>query len=88
MVVILLQIGGSVLVIMNRWVWAVALAWFAFTIPATLLYHGAVYSSEAGLNFIQFTMFIKNVSIMGGVAALVLLDAKMPNWLTERIFQK
>lgn len=85
--VIFLQIGGGILVIMNRWVWAVALAWFAFTIPATLLYHGAIYSTESGLNFIQFTMFIKNISILGGVAALVLLDPNKPSWLAERIHQ-
>lgn len=79
-VVIAMELTGSVLLIANIQVWAVALAWIAFIIPATLLYHLPLRVSGS-IVFIQLIQFSKNLSILGGLLALVLLDPAKPAWL-------
>jgi len=83
--VIALELGGSILVIFNRHVSLVALTWTAFIIPATLIYHFPFYTPEGKLIFVQFILFTKNISLMGGLLALMLLDPAKPGWLRARI---
>ena len=78
--VLAMEMAGSVLLIANAYVWAVALAWIGFTIPASLIYHGR-FVTRQGVDFVQMLLFWKNVSIMGGLIALILLDPSRPGWL-------
>lgn len=43
-------------------------------------YHGR-FVTRSGVDFVQMLLFWKNVSIMGGLIALILLDRSRPDWL-------
>ena len=85
---ILLEIGGSILVLMNKYVWAVCLGWICFIIPASFLYHTVWVGEYAagnytGAPFYDMANFVKNVSIFGGIIALMFLDPNKPAWLNK-----
>jgi uncharacterized membrane protein YphA (DoxX/SURF4 family) len=63
------------------YVWAVSIAWIAFMIPASYIYHFRFMIQAGTINFPQWITFWKNVSIAGGLLALILLDASRPAWL-------
>ena len=50
-------------------------------IPATWLYHFKFMMKDGTIVFPQFVTGWKNVSIAGGLLALILLDASRPAWL-------
>jgi uncharacterized membrane protein YphA (DoxX/SURF4 family) len=79
--VLILLLGGSALVIADLYVWAVSLAWIAFLVPASFIYHGRFIDADRGIDFFQLVLFWKNVSMMGGLLALILLDPARPAWL-------
>ena len=79
--VLVLMIAGSALVIANLYVWAVSLAWIAFLIPASFIYHGRMVGADGRIDFFQLVLFWKNISMMGGLLALILLDPSRPAWL-------
>ncbi len=79
--VLLLEVVGAVLLVADRYVWLVSLAWIAFMIPATWLYHVKFMMKDGAIVFPQFVTGWKNVSIAGGLLALVLLDSSRPGWL-------
>ena len=79
--VLILLLGGSALVIADLYVWAVSLAWIAFLIPASFIYHGRFMAADGSIDFFQLVLFWKNVSMMGGLLALILLDPARPAWL-------
>lgn len=79
--VIMMKLAGSLMLIANQFVWAVSLAWIAFTIPATFLYHFTFHDKDGTFIFPQMIQFSKNVSILGGLLALILLDPNKPSWL-------
>jgi len=79
--VLLLEMLGAVLMVTDRYVWLVSLSWIAFMIPATWLYHVKFMIKDGTIVFPQFVTGWKNVSIAGGLIALVLLDASRPAWL-------
>lgn len=79
--VLALEMVGSALLIADYWVWAVSLAWIVFMIPASYLYHFRFMVRNGTIDFMQFLLFWKNVSIAGGLIALILLDASRPAWL-------
>ena len=79
--VLLLEMLGAVLMVTDRYVWLVSLSWIAFMIPATWLYHVKFMIKDGTIVFPQFGTGWKNVSIAGGLIALVLLDASRPAWL-------
>lgn len=80
-IVIALEMVGSLLLVVNSYVWLVCLAWLVFLIPASYLYHFRYMVREGTIDFLQWVMFWKNVSIAGGLIALILLDASRPAWL-------
>ena len=80
-IVIALEMVGSLLLIVDSWVWLVCVAWLVFLIPASYLYHFRYMVREGTIDFLQWVMFWKNVSIAGGLIALILLDASRPAWL-------
>jgi putative oxidoreductase len=79
--VIALDFVGSGMVILDYYTWAVALAWIAFTVAASLIYHVPYLVREGTIDFVEFLLFWKNISICGGLLALVLLDRTRPSWL-------
>jgi putative oxidoreductase len=79
--VLLLEMVGAVLMVADQYVWLVSLAWIAFMIPATWMYHFKFMMKDGTIVFPQFVTGWKNVSIAGGLIALVLLDASRPAWL-------
>jgi putative oxidoreductase len=79
--VLLLEMVGALLMIVDEYVWLVSLAWIAFMIPASWLYHFKFMIKDGTIVFPQFVTGWKNVSIAGGLLALVLLDTSRPAWL-------
>jgi putative oxidoreductase len=79
--VIAIELVGSALMIFDVHVWAVALAWMAFMVPATAIVHGRWVTPQRTIDFVQFVLFWKNVSLAGGLIALIALDASRPAWL-------
>ena len=80
--VIVLELAGALLLIIDLWVWAVALSWLIFLVPASWIYHGRYMVRSGTIDFPQWISFWKNVSIAGGLLALILLDASRPAWLS------
>jgi putative oxidoreductase len=65
---ILMELGGGLLLVVGwqtRWV---ALAFFLWLIPVTLVFHTASHNPAEAQN--QMIHFLKNVSIMGGMLNL------------------
>ena len=79
--VLLLEMVGAALMLVDRYVWVVSLLWIAFMIPATWAYHVKFMLKDGTIVFPQFVTGWKNVSIAGGLLALILLDASRPAWL-------
>jgi putative oxidoreductase len=79
--VLILEMVGATLMVVDRYVWLVSLAWILFMIPATWLYHVKFMMKDGTIVFPQFVTGWKNVSIAGGLLALVLLDTSRPAWL-------
>jgi uncharacterized membrane protein YphA (DoxX/SURF4 family) len=79
--VLLLEMAGAALMVFDRYVWLVSILWIAFMIPATWLYHVKFMIKDGTIVFPQFVTGWKNVSIAGGLLALVLLDTSRPAWL-------
>ena len=80
-VVLLIEFGGSALVLADFYTWAACLVWIAFLFPASYVYHGKFVTPGGGIDFVQMVMFFKNVSILGGLIALIMLDPSRPAWL-------
>lgn len=80
-IVIGLELGGSLLLIIDSYVWLVSLTWIAFLVPASYLYHVRYMIREGTIDFVQWILFWKNVSIAGGLIALIVLDSSRPDWL-------
>jgi len=62
---ILLEFGGGLSVILGLWPRIGAAALFVFLIPATLIFHTELSDQT------QMVMFLKNLSIMGGLLMVV-----------------
>jgi uncharacterized membrane protein YphA (DoxX/SURF4 family) len=84
--VLILKLAGSLMLLSNQYVWAAALAWSLFLIPATLLFHlPALYDRDGKFVFPEMIQFSKNVSLLGGLVALILLDPDKPAWLVKML---
>ena len=79
--VLVLEMVGALLLVIDSYVWAVAIAWLVFLVPATWIYHFRFMMKDGTIVFPQFVTAWKNVSIAGGLLALILLDASRPAWL-------
>jgi transmembrane protein len=79
--VLALEMVGTVLMVIDRYVWLVSIAWIVFMIPASWLYHFKFMVKDGAIVFPQFVTGLKNVSIAGGLLALILLDTSRPAWL-------
>jgi putative oxidoreductase len=79
--VLVLEMVGAVLLVVDEYVWAVCLGWLIFLVPASWLYHFKFMVKDGTIVFPQFVTGWKNVSIAGGLIALILLDGSRPDWL-------
>jgi putative oxidoreductase len=79
--VLVMEMVGAALLIVDQYVWAVSIVWLVFLVPASWLYHFRFMVKDGTINFPQFVTGWKNVSIAGGLLALILLDASRPGWL-------
>ncbi len=79
--VIGIELVGSTFLIVNIAVWAVGIVWIAFTIWATLLEHRHVIAPDGTLVFAEYVQICKNISLVGGIVILILLDQSRPDWL-------
>jgi putative oxidoreductase len=79
--VLVLEIAGAAMLIFDYHVWAAAIAWLVFLVPASWIYHFRFMVKDGTIVFPQFVTAWKNVSIAGGLLALILLDASRPAWL-------
>lgn len=82
--VLMLELIGSLMLATNTYVWAVALLWIAFILVATPFYHMRFYTPEGEFVFPQMVQTTKNISIVGGLLCLILLDPTTPTWLLAR----
>ena len=80
-VVLLMEFGGAALLLADIYAWAVCLVWIAFLFLATYFYHRRWATPEGEPDFMQYTQFWKNVSMAGGLLAIILLDPSRPDWL-------
>jgi putative oxidoreductase len=79
--VLVLEMVGALLLVIDECVWAVCIAWLVFLVPASWLYHFKFMMKDGTIVFPQFVTAWKNVSIAGGLFALILLDTSRPAWL-------
>jgi len=79
--VLIMELGGAALVLADLYAWAVSLVWIAFLLLATYYYHRRWFTPQREFDQFQYVQFWKNVSMMGGLVALILLDASRPDWL-------
>jgi putative oxidoreductase len=79
--VLVMEFGGAALVLADQYAWAVCLVWIAFLFLATYFYHRRFVTPEGGIEFIEYVQFWKNVSMIGGLIAIMLLDPSRPDWL-------
>jgi uncharacterized membrane protein YphA (DoxX/SURF4 family) len=75
------ELGLPLARIVDFLVWAVCLAWLIFLVPASYIYHFRFILENGTIVFPQYITFFKNVSIAGGLFAVILLDASRPAWL-------
>jgi putative oxidoreductase len=75
-----IELIGTALLMSNSLVWLVGLVWIGFVIIATPIYHGK-FIREGVIFFPEFVQFSKNLSIIGGMLALMALDPNKPAWL-------
>ncbi len=81
--VLLLKFGGCFLLLINQYVWLAASAWIVFLVCASLLFHLKFYDKDGNFIFLQLIQLSKNVSMIGGMLCLLLLDPDKPHWLVH-----
>ena len=80
-----LDIIGGLLVIANRFAWAVGLLWIGLLIIATPIFHWPMANGAVDPN--NLNHFLKNVSLAGGILLLVIMDKSRPaalSWLDAK----
>jgi uncharacterized membrane protein YphA (DoxX/SURF4 family) len=80
--VLALEFVGAAMIVLDWYLWLACLAWLVFLVPASWIYHFRfMRRADGSIDFPQFVTGWKNVSIAGGLIALILLDASRPAWL-------
>lgn len=64
---ILVQLGGSLLLIINRWVWLAAGALGVFTLFATVIAHDFWNVTDAVAHFHALNTFLEHIGLIGGL---------------------
>lgn len=79
--VIAVELIGTLCLVLNLYAWAVALIWIAFTLWATWIEHRHILDRQGAIVFPEYVQVWKNVTIIGGLLYLILLDMSRPEWL-------
>lgn len=74
------ELGGAVLMAIQLQIWIAALAWIAFLIVATPIFHGRILV-DGVIDYPQFVQVGKNLSILGGLLLVLAIDGTVPAWL-------
>jgi len=80
--VLVMKLGGTLMLLTNYFVWAAVLAWIGFLIFVTALFH-KLYDKEGRFVFPEMIQLTKNISLIGGLLTLLLLDPDKPLWLVS-----
>jgi uncharacterized membrane protein YphA (DoxX/SURF4 family) len=79
--VIAVELVGSLFLVLNFQVWAVALVWTGFTVWASWIEHRHIFDGNGAIVFPEYVQVCKNISIIGGLWFMILLDTTRPEWL-------
>jgi len=79
--VIAVELVGSSFLVLNFHVWAVALVWTGFTVWASWIEHRHIFGADGAIVFPEYVQICKNISIIGGLWFMILLDITRPEWL-------
>lgn len=71
------ELVGVVLVVTQKYLWIGVIIWILFLIIATPIYHGHIFQNGV-IDYAQFVHVSKNISIAGGLVALMLLSGERP----------
>lgn len=77
-----IELGGAILMITQMYIWLVASLWLGFLIVATPIFHGRILKDDT-IEYSQLVQLAKNVSIAGGLVALIILDGEIPAFLAR-----
>ncbi|WP_348646536.1 DoxX family membrane protein [Ensifer sp. ENS01] len=72
---LILQIGASLLIILNRWVWLAAGALAVFTVLTIPIAH-PFWLKEGEEAFRDMTVALEHVSVIGGLALVSILSRR------------
>lgn len=64
---ILVQLGGSALLILDRWAWLAAAALGVFTLFATVVAHDFWNVTDATIRFHALNTFLEHIGLIGGL---------------------
>lgn len=79
--VIAVELVGSLFLVLDFQVWAVALVWTGFTVWASWIEHRHIFDADGAIVFPEYVQVCKNISIIGGLWFMILLDPTRPEWL-------
>lgn len=74
------EVVGCTLMVMNIYVWAVALVWFLFIFLVVPFFHGK-WVINGVWEPVEMNLMLKNVSQSAGLLLLIALDPTKPAWL-------
>lgn len=77
---IFVELSGAFLMITYQYIWISALMWIGFLIVATPIFHGKIIV-DGQIDYSQFIQVGKNISIAGGLVAVLILDGAIPEFL-------
>ncbi|MBI4293540.1 MAG: DoxX family protein [Betaproteobacteria bacterium] len=81
--VLIMKFGGTLMLLTNQFVWLAALVWSLYLIPVNFMFHYPLYDKQGQFDFQQMINFTKNLSLIGGLLALALLDPDKPRWFLD-----
>ena len=76
---IVIELGGAALILLHQAIWVAILGWLAFLAVATPIFHGAVFRNGE-IDYQQLVHVGKNLSIAGGLIALLIVDGTVPRY--------
>jgi transmembrane protein len=78
LLLLIVQIGGSLLVIFNRWAWLGAGALGMFTLIVTLLVH-AFWNLDGPVRFAEMNTFLEHMALIAGFVFAAMRARHNPN---------
>lgn len=79
---VIVELGGAALMITQQQIALTAVLWLIFLIVATPIFHGRVIN-KGTIDYMQLVHCGKNVSIAGGLVALIALDGTVAKYFAS-----